>query len=395
MPDTIGDRLRKARKRAGLSQGDLARESGVSYSLIQQLEQGARTDTRLETARKLAAALRVPTTKLLTEHAEEAADDATADQWTRVRRAAVGLYDGDADEINEPPTIEGVKAALDATDRLFAVGHFGRLGSLLPPLIRDAETLAELTPEGRQLRVRITQLVGWLLTQTRQFDSAEDVLARVIADAPDRLQAAAAVNTQGWLLLRRGRLAEAAALAERWADELEPPRMSRATMGELSAWGSMLLRVSAAGARDARDVEADDALRLAQSVAVAMGREHAAREDRLRTFGPTTVALKQAENAMIMDQPEEVLRLAQNVPTGGLRPTKNNLNRHLLDVADAQARLRRHQEAVQTMLGILRDSPEWLPNQRYARDIVGRVVERRRTLTPQMRVLADVVRLPM
>ncbi|WP_347877198.1 helix-turn-helix transcriptional regulator [Streptomyces sp. 8K308] len=34
----IGDRLRDTRKRRGLSQGDLAKRSGVSYSLVRKLE---------------------------------------------------------------------------------------------------------------------------------------------------------------------------------------------------------------------------------------------------------------------------------------------------------------------------------------------------------------------
>ncbi|WP_049564877.1 helix-turn-helix domain-containing protein [Streptomyces sp. SBT349] len=393
MPDTIGDRLRKSRKRGGLTQRELARKSGVSYSLIQQLEQGARHDTRLETARKLAAALRVPTTKLIAEHAEESADGATVELWATVRRAAAGLHeDGD---IAEPPTAEGVRSALDATTPLFAGDRFGQLSTVLPRLIRDADVLAGIDRDGRAVRTRLMQLVGWLLVQTRQFDIAEDVLARVLGESADRLQGAAVVNTQCWLALRRGRLAEAADLATRWADDVEPTRLSRATMGELSAWGWMLLRVSAATVRDAREAEAEDALRLAESVAVAMGREHAPRDDYLRTFGPVTVALKQAENAMIMDQPDEVLRLANRVPAGGLRPTSNNRNRHLLDVAAAQVRLRHHPQAVETLLGILRHSPEWLPNQRYARDIMGQVVERRRMLTPQMRALADAVKLPL
>lgn len=39
-------------------------------------------------------------------------------------------------------------------------------------------------------------------------------------------------------------------------------------------------------------------------------------------------------------------------------------------------------------------APQWLPHQRYARDIVGRIVEKRRTLTPEMRLIADAVGLP-
>ena len=67
---TTGDRLRESRKRRGLSQRELARQSGVSISLIRKLEQGERQDTRTETLRKLAVVLGVPTTALLSGNRE-------------------------------------------------------------------------------------------------------------------------------------------------------------------------------------------------------------------------------------------------------------------------------------------------------------------------------------
>jgi hypothetical protein len=194
--------------------------------------------------------------------------------------------------------------------------------------------------------------------------------------------------------LRRGQLAKARELAAQWADDIEP-RVSRAASAELSAWGWLLLRLSAAAVRDNRPGEAEDALRFAHAAAVAMGREYAPRDNFLRTFGPLTVALKRAENAAVMDKPDQVLSLAARIPTDGLRPTSNNYNRHLLDVADAYARTRRYGESVEVLQGISRTSPQWLPNQRYARDILGRVITRRRTLTSEMRALADVCGVPV
>lgn len=64
-------------------------------------------------------------------------------------------------------------------------------------------------------------------------------------------------------------------------------------------------------------------------------------------------------------------------------------------MADAYAKTRRYAEAVGELNTIWRNSPEWLPTQRYARDILGRVIEKRRTLTPDMRVLADAIGVPM
>ncbi|MFG2815837.1 hypothetical protein [Streptomyces sp. NPDC048410] len=141
------------------------------------------------------------------------------------------------------------------------------------------------------------------MTQTRQFDAAELALERAL----DHVQAAAIINTQCWpLLLRRGKLAQARELAVHWADEVEP-RISRATSSELSTWGWLLLRLSAAAIRDNRPGEAEEALRIAHSAAVALGQECTPEGDFLRTFGPVTVALKRTENAMVAGQSDKVL----------------------------------------------------------------------------------------
>ncbi|MFE2869079.1 helix-turn-helix domain-containing protein [Embleya sp. NPDC059259] len=388
----IGERLRDVRKRRGMTQRELSSQSGVSLSLIRKLEQGERDDTRLETARRLASALRVPTTSLMTDSPEESASQVSLDRWEPVRRALIAPLAAGNDL--EGPTLQGVRAALWDATPLFSGDRFAELGAVLPSLLRDAEELAQADPAGRAVRARLMLLTGWLLTQTRQFDAAEMALERALDGATDRLQGASAVSTQCWLLLRRGRLADARALATRWADDAEP-RISKATPAELSAWGWLLLRLSAASVRDNRPGESEDALRLAHSAAVAMGREYDPPENFLSSFGPITVALKRVENAAIVNRPDRVLRLAAHIPVDKLKPTSNNRNRHLLDVADAYARTRRFAEAIDVLQKVRAGSPEWLPNQRYARDIMGRLVVGRRTLTPEMRTLSDAVGLPL
>ncbi|WP_406740357.1 helix-turn-helix transcriptional regulator [Streptomyces atratus] len=392
MPADLGDRLRDVRKRRGMTQQGLARESGVSVSLIRKLEQGERQDARLETVRRLAASLGVPTMRLVVESAEDGANAATLDQWATVREALAAPL-RDTFELDEPPTVEGVRDALSAAVPLFSGDRFTELRTVLPPLLRDADTVAQLTPQGRTVRVRLLQLTGWLLTQTRQFEAAERCLGTALNGSADRLQGASTVSTMCWLLLRQGKLSEARELATQWADDTEP-RLSRATPDELSAWGWLLLRLSAAAVRDNRTEEAEDALRLAHSAAVALGREFAPSDDFLRAFGPVTVTLRRTENAMVLDRPDVVLKLAAKIPTGGFRPTSNNRNRHLLDVANAYARTRRYGQAVETLASVREAAPQWLPNQRYARDILGHIVAKRRTLTEEMRSLADTVGLP-
>lgn len=384
----IGATLAELRKRRGLTQKQLATAAAVSVAVVRKAEQGENQTMRMESARKLAKVLRVPTTSLL-QRDEAPAHAGTVDHWAPVRAALMAP----PQQPDEEPTIEGVAEALRAAEPLFAGDEFAALAALLPPLLRDADALDADDSRARPVRVRLLQLTGWLLTQTRQYEAAGMALDRAEADAADRFDGAATVNTKCWLLLRTGQLRQARELATRWADDTEP-RISRATPEELSTWGWMALRVSAAAVRDNRPSEATDALRMAQTAAVALGREYAPASDFLRTFGPTTVALKRTENASVTDQPDLVLRTAAKVPRVGLRPTSNNRNRHLLDIANAHATMRQYPEAVETLQKIRESSPEWLPQQRFAQDIMGRIIGRRRTLTPEMRQLADAIGTP-
>ncbi|MET9363117.1 helix-turn-helix transcriptional regulator [Streptomyces sp. NPDC006632] len=387
---SAGQNVKTVRKRRGLTQRELAEASGVSLSTIRKLEQADRDGARLETLRKLAVALGVPTMRLAGAPGIEEADPITADRWAGVRDAlerpplASGLDDG-------PPTVAGVRASLDDAMPLFTGDQLAHLSVLLPPLLRDADALG---PEGRTVRVRLLQLAGWLMVQTRQFSAAETALERALSESVDRMESAATINTLLWLLLRQGQLSKAHDLSVRWADETEP-RISRATPEELSTWGWMLLRLSAAAIRNGQPGEADDAIKLASAAAVALGREYTPGNDFLRRFGPTTVKLKAAENAAVTDRPDLVLRLAERIPLAGLRSTSNNRNRHILDVADAYAKTGQYADAFGKLEQIREGSPEWLPNQRYARDILTKLIKSRRTLTVEMRSMADAVGLPL
>ncbi|WP_234312931.1 helix-turn-helix transcriptional regulator [Streptomyces seoulensis] len=188
MSANLGQRLRDTRKRRGLSQRELSKLSGVPLSLI----------------RKLAHALKIPTTQLVTEHAETPAGPDTANHWAPVHTALTATPQP-TDDAPEAPTYNGVRDALHAATPLFSTDRFDALRTVLPPLLRDTETLTQTDPRARPLRARLLELTGWLMTQTRQFDAAELALERAL----DHVQAAATINTQWWLLLRRGKLAQA------------------------------------------------------------------------------------------------------------------------------------------------------------------------------------------
>lgn len=61
-----GRRLRQLRQAQGLTQGQLAVKSGVGQSHISHLEAGERPNAKIATVAKIAGALRVPISELLT-----------------------------------------------------------------------------------------------------------------------------------------------------------------------------------------------------------------------------------------------------------------------------------------------------------------------------------------
>jgi len=61
----IANNVRKARKKAGLSQDKLAREAGVAYNTVVKIESGENKNPTIETLRSIAKALDVPVDNLI------------------------------------------------------------------------------------------------------------------------------------------------------------------------------------------------------------------------------------------------------------------------------------------------------------------------------------------
>ena len=194
-------------------------------------------------------------------------------------------------------------------------------------------------------------------------------------------------------MLGERRFDDVRVLSGLWADRVEP-KLSTASRAQVSAWGWLLLRGSAAAIRDNRPSEAADFMRLAQAAAVAAGPEKGSYHMYFTTFGPATVAMKTVENAVIDSKPGLALDLAANVPPG-LRPTSDNRNRHLLDLTAANLDLRRYGAASDVLHELSVHAPAWLTAQPAAANLMRQIITRRRLLTPQMRDLAETMHLPL
>ncbi len=388
----IGARLREARKRRGLTQRELARLSGVPVSLIRKLEQGDYDNgLRLETVRKMAVALSVPTSALAIGSRPAPPDQESVMRWEPVRQALEGT---DGHEPAEEPTLEGVRQGTGEAIRLFRAGSLTDLAEFLPSLLADAGALVTSSTDGahvaaRAERSRIRVITGSLLVHTWQFPAAEGAFTLAMNDADGPLSQIAVTGQRCFALTRQGMLAECRELAVRHAEDAEP-RLSAATREELAAWGGLLLWGAGASVRDNRPDDADALIRLARAGAAVAGGDFVPPHAPWHQFGPSVVAVAEAENAVIRGRPDRTLAIGHR-----LSSQAHKFPRHRLDVAAAHVALRQYEEAIDVLQDLRRTRPQWLPQQRHAVRILSQVIGRRRTLTADMRDLADYLRLPL
>lgn len=392
METTPGERIAAIRDRRGLTQLELARLARVSISMVSKIERGE-VSPRMEMLHKIAKVLRVDTTALTDPARPEPPDATPVERWGDVRAA---LYRPVPPGDGEPPTEAGILAviaSLTAPGGPLAVNRYDRVRAVLPGLIGDAAALGE---DGRAAQARAYNMTAWLLTMTRQWDDAA-VAARLALDAaPDLVDEGAAVNTMIWMMLRQGQLAEAGALADRWATHHQPSILG-APPSHLSAWGKVMLGATNAAVRDNQPGEAEGALRRARAAAVLIGREVALDPSTARTFGPVSVEMIAGENAAIQERPEQVIAVAERIPRAALLHAHSASRlRSRLDVANAHVMLKQGEQAMDVLDAIRNEAPQWLREQRYARDVatsLGGLWKRRHP--ERFRVLADAVQLPV
>jgi transcriptional regulator with XRE-family HTH domain len=390
----IGDRLRAARKRRGLTQRELADAADVSVSLVRKLEQGDYDNgLRMETVHRLAVALGVTTSALVSGSSEAArAEPGDGLAWEPVARAVRGEHESEPDQM---PGIGGLRDALSDAAEVYQGKRFAELCDLLPLLLRDADALVSVgsareQARARQVRSEIRQLAAQMLGQISALGPASEAIDLAMSDADDDLTLTAAADGKCFVLLRQGKLAECAAVAAEHAGRCEPAITDGPD--ELASWGMLMLWVAVVAARDNRPDDARDALRLARMAAAGVGREVAVLP--WLVFGPVTVAMKGAEVAAVQGRPDAVLAIGSQV-AGRSYPLPGNVLRHRLDIAYAHVQTRQYADAVGVLTQVRSTAPEWVTRQRYARDILSDVITHCRHMTSEARDLADFMHIAL
>ncbi|MEV8532136.1 helix-turn-helix domain-containing protein [Streptomyces sp. NPDC051211] len=303
MTTELADNVRKYRRRAGMSQEELAHVAAVSPGTVRKVEQGG--TVRMETLHALARALGVTTGALMASDAPEPVGRAEEPnrvnliQLRAVLTPAVGLVDQDAEVVGEEPNLRAFRRTVGDARVLYFSDSYKSVASQLPDLLRDAAKAVAYYDTGDEhqqallARAEALRLAGTYLTQVRQYDIAYTALAGAITDARragDMLAAGSGVGGMCWLLVRQGRLDEAELIAAQSMDAVEP-KITGAESDHYAVWGGLAMEAAAAAARNNRPDSAKEYRKAARVAAAAVGTSHRNVSRHWSVFGPVTAAM--------------------------------------------------------------------------------------------------------
>jgi len=391
----IGERIRQLRQERSprMTQRELAERAGVSVDVVSKLEQGVKQTALIGTLHRIAQALDVDLSALLAKparidtedggHGWRAGDSGGTAGVLAIRGALTSPY-ADA----EPASVEELRGATEHAWRSYWSNRFDVLGALLPELI--AQTRAAADPA---VLSDVYGVTASLLVSLGHVDLGYLAMERALREAErsgDELRPAAVSGWLSWLLMHQTGPGpdQAQRLAVAEADRIEP-RMGKASPAAVAVWGGLLVSAAVAAARKDQADEADELIHLAEVAAFRLDAgESTVRMDYWRPFGLPLVLMPATDIAVATGRPSRALELAARIPPDAEMPEATRA-RHLADVASAQTAMGRDAKAVDTLLRIERQAPNWMRYHSYPRTIIRELLEReRRERTPRLRGLA-------
>jgi tetratricopeptide (TPR) repeat protein len=300
--------------------------------------------------------------------------------------ALTGVF-GD-DNLEDPPGEDAWANSVNAATSLYWTGGYSELSGMLPLLLRDGRAVARQTSTERVHRMLALayQLAACLATQAGHPDWAYTAVEKQLeaaARASDPLMEGMGVSTLSWVLLRQGRWEQAQEIAVRKADALEPS--FKATRNELAVYGNLLVAAACPAARRNQHDEAFAMLARAEGAATISGPVKAYGS----AFSVTDVRTQKVNIALAGEEvrPGDALRFAEDVRLEEIsRPVHSAAYR--VDVAQAQFQTGDWDGALETLLEVEEEQPEWIRFQALAAATVREMLETERRRNTPLRSLA-------
>jgi transcriptional regulator with XRE-family HTH domain len=376
LPDNMA-RLRKARN---LSQEQLAEAAQVGVDTVGRIERGERRTVRPQTLERLATALGVGTGVLL-----GAGEPATIVDAGQLRAAigSVGEFLGDsdlADGDDVPPLGQTQQAGRQAWE-YYVAGRTTELLTVLPALMTDSRRLVDSSAgEAKAEAQRVLALSyrlgaglsGRLGLHDLAWTSAERAVTAAHESSAADIDTAVSIRYLVWVLVRQGRVGEAARVAVRAAEAVEPGMLAVDRV-KTGVFGNLMFNAASAALLAGRGDQARDYLDVARAAAVRHGQDHASEA---AIFGPRAVGLQTVDLAVRLGEPDRALRLAERLPGAGGKLPRFWEAGHRLHLAKAAADLRRTHDVLDHLDQARVIAPSWSAEQPLGKSIMGALVDR-------------------
>jgi transcriptional regulator with XRE-family HTH domain len=384
----IGERIKRLRGNALMTQDDLAAAAGVSTDLIRKLEQGRRHTASIGSLHRIAAALDVDLGELVgRESMPDAAPDAGV---VALRQAVIDVTDLLGDVDGEPLSLRDAQRSVTYLWGAYWSGKYDQLTGLIPQALTGLRATLHAADAATRAQAAEQLASGYgvaasTLTHLHQPAAAFIAVRRAVdlaASGDDALLVASLKGYLSWQLMVDGRFVEAERVAIRTAEGIEPH--GDVPVQALSAYGSLLITAATAAARDGRRTVAGDLLESAGDVAQRVGCD---RMDYETPFGPSQVTMQMVDVRVVTEDYPAALDAASRMPGEPGLPLAARC-RHLIDRACAHANLGQEEQSLALLLTAERMSPDWIRHQTLARAVIRDLLAAERRRSTPLRELA-------
>ncbi|MGW0920398.1 helix-turn-helix domain-containing protein [Streptomyces sp. NPDC002755] len=379
MAEHLGDRLRRLRRMAGLTQEQLAARSGLSVDVVKQLEQKRKHSARLPTLHALSGGLGTELVSLLGDPpGVPSTGEAEPPQLVALRRAiSPPMFAPPPD----PSGVEKLSLALlrrEISDAwtLYHDAEFGQLMDALPGIIGDARFVAAVgtadqRAAGQAALGKSLQLAGHLSIRLGKTDLALSALERAMSaagDSSDPLLGAMVTNSVAWNYQRQNRLEDAQHVAVYAADQVE--RDNSSTAEGVRVWGGLVMSAATSAARSGDYDKAAEMMKTAEDATKRLATLPPPVDGKMvSVFSRSSVRIERVRLAVQHERPEEALDLAKGMRLS--RDTPPSWRTWLLlDVARAHTDLGNAEGAVKALTRLREIAPAWMRHHTLAVAIV-------------------------
>ncbi|MFE9426505.1 helix-turn-helix domain-containing protein [Kitasatospora sp. NPDC006697] len=385
--EQIGDRLRAARRRRGLSLRTLAGLSGLSVGFLSMVENGRRHLDRTGHITALAEALRIAPSQLTGRPcgATDPGGGGAHDAIPALRLALMGLTVGAPPDRPAPDgPVGGLAGRVAAVNRLYHACEYGRVAAALPGLLADLH--AAVDAAAGQRREELLRLLAGayhpactlLLKNLGYPDLAFIAVTRAaeaVAELDDPLHRALSGFFHTHVLMGAGSPAQALALADQAAAELEG-RLS--APGAAALLGELHLIRAACLTQDVRRSGTERAGEVREHLAAATGLAQLTGETKAwhLNFGPTNVSIHHVSLNTDLGRHGHAVAAGAGVTPAVLNaPGREAAFR--ADLGRSLARLRgRDADAVASLLTAERVAPQRIHANALVRETVSDLLDR-------------------